>query len=113
MTFKEYIDKIQKKYTIFAIQEECNGRFIAMHRSFGYNGEDEEDATFTNVHTGEVVNTKNDYVLYGDPGDYLPTFIDSAQNVELKENSLLVTDRGGNRIELTLFVANIIPHPTE
>lgn len=112
MTFKKYIDEIESKYEIFAIQEECNGRLIAMHRSFGYNEDDEEDATFIDVRSGKEVNTKNDYILYGD-GDNVPTFIDSSQNVELKENSLLVTDRGGNRITLTLFVASIIPHPKE
>lgn len=101
MTFKEYIDGIQNK--IHSIDEHCNGRFICTHLSFGFNQDDSDDAD---------PQRKDDYILLGADGNDTPTYIDSAQQIELKDNGICVTDRDDNRIELTFFAATIIPHPT-
>ena len=102
MTFKEYIDGIQGNF--FCIEEHCNGRLVCMHLSFGFNEDDSEDAD---------PKIKDDYILYGTDGYDTPTYIDSAQQIELKNHLVCVTDRDGNKIELTFFAATVIPHPTK
>ena len=100
MTFKDYINAIEINHSIFTIEEHCNGRFVGMHMSFGYN---EDDNT----------STKNDYVLRGDGDGYAS--IDSEQQIELKPDdaSVYVVDRDGNKLQLTLFTASIIAHPAQ
>ena len=100
MTFKEYINAIETNHSIFTIEEHCNGRYVGMHMSFGFN---EHDAT----------QNENDYVLSGD-GESLVS-IDSDQQIELKPNDVCVyvEDRDGNKLSLTLFTASIIPHPVQ
>lgn len=102
MTFKEYIERIQGN--IFCIEEHFNKRLICKHLVFGFNQDDSEDVD---------PKTKDDYILFGTNGYDHPTYIDSAQQIELKENSVLVTDRDGNRIELTFRATTIIPHPAQ
>jgi len=100
MTFKEYINAIENTQSVFAIEEHCNGRYVGMHMSFGFN---EDDNT----------SNKNDYVLRGDGMDMAS--IDSDQQIELKPNdvSVYVEDRDGNKLSLTLFTASIIAHPVQ
>jgi len=100
MTFKEYIDAVEINHSIFTIEEHCNGRYVGMHMSFGFN---EDDAT----------QNENDYVLRGDGMDMAS--IDSDQQIELKPNdaSVYVEDRDGNKLSLTLFTASIIAHPIQ
>jgi hypothetical protein len=100
MTFKEYINAIENTQSVFAIEEQCNGRYVGWHMSFGFNEHD-------------VTQNENDYVLRGDGGSLVS--IDSDQQIELKPNdvSVYVEDRDGNKLSLTLFTANIIPHPVQ
>ena len=107
MTFKEYLDAITLD-TIFCIEEHYNGRLISTHMVFGFN-EDDGDTAFEK--DGIIIETKDDYVLFGVDGYETPTFIDTAQEIEFVEKSIRVTDRKGNRICLTFFKAQPIPHP--
>lgn len=112
MTFKEYLAAIQENNTIFCIEEYVDNKFVGHHMVFGFN-EADEDTTFEK--NGVLIDTKDDYVLYGADGYSVPTFIDTAQKIELKNNdpSVYVTDRDGVRINLTFFVSSPIPHPTQ
>ena len=109
MTFKEYLDAITLD-TIFCIEERFNGRLISTHLIFGFN-EDDGDTAFEK--DGISIETKNDYVLFGADEYGIPTFIDTAQQIEFVEKSIHVTDREDNRICLTFFKAQPIPHPVQ
>ena len=112
MTFKEYLDAIQKNNTIFCIEEHIGNKFVGHHMVFGFNEADSDTIVEKN---GVIFDTKDDYLLFGVDGYAVPTFIDTAQNIELKINdpSVYVTDRDGVRISLTFFVSSPIPHPTQ
>ena len=101
MTFKDYINAIEINHSIFTIEEHCNGRFVGMHMSFGFN---EDDNT----------SNKNDYVLRGGDGLDMAS-IDSEQQISLKPDdvSVYVVDRDYNKLQLTLFTASIIAHPAQ
>jgi hypothetical protein len=103
MTFKEYLDAIQLKNTIFCIEEHCNGKYINTHLVFGFDENDEN---------GVVIENKDNFMLYGDRhGDDTTTFINTAQQIEFVEESIYVTDHDDNRICLTFFMSIPIPHP--
>ena len=113
MTFKEYLIAIQLKNDILCIKEHCNGRLIDTHLVFGFKEDDGEDTTFKKG--GVVIETKDDYVLYGADGYGTPTYIDTAQQIELKseDSGVYVVDQYGNKLRLIFFTSSIIPHPAQ
>jgi hypothetical protein len=114
MTFKEYLDSIQKTNQISLIEEWCNGKLIVTHTSFGFQEPiSDEDAIF--IVNGIEINTKDDYALYGNNYENVPTFIDAHQTVKVnpEKEGIFVTDRDGNKINLVFFFASPFPHPKE
>lgn len=87
MTLKEIIDKHWN--SIGAIEELCDGRFIAIHTCFGFL--DDEPTSFA---------------LYGNGVDDTNTIIDGRYEVSLDGNKIIV--KAANNLELTLIKLEVI-----
>lgn len=108
MTFKEYFESI--KDSVFAIEEKCNGKIIGLHTTF-YILDDPDRS----------VDEKEEYPIWpvfvltyqntnAHPDDET-VYINPNQNIEIKNDSILVDDTFNNRIELTFISKKVIPHP--
>lgn len=115
MTFKEYIEAIQKTHVISFIKEAINGTTICNHTQFGFFDALTDDPTYIDV-DGKKVDISTDFYLNGIESDVdlSPTYIDCNQTIsQLRDTdpAVYVTDRNGVHLQLTFYTATIIPHP--
>lgn len=115
MTFKEYIEAIQKTNVISFIKEAVNGNTVCHHTQFGFYSDLTEVSIYINV-AGKEVDVVSDYCLNGVEGDEYrsPTYIAVNQTIsQLRDTdpTVYVTDRDGVHLQLTFYTASIIPHP--